>query len=121
MTAAVTTTFSISTGAPVLASMLVSAGIDGEKIPLTGAQTYDVDLAMMPGTGVQALLVSVDLKDAAGLAATADVRINFTPGGYVVLPPGGALALAAPGTAAGITTLQLVSTANAVVRVSAQG
>ncbi len=98
-----------------------SASIADEVIPLTGAQTYAVDLAMMPAAGLQGLKVSVDRLDAAGLAATASVRVTLTPGGFVDVMPGGAITLATPATAAGITGLSLVSTANALVRVSAIG
>lgn len=100
-------------------TLTASASIPGEVIPLTGAVTYAVDLAMMPAAGLQGLQVSIDRTDAAGNAVSAPVRVTMTPGGYVDLKPGGALAIASPGTAAGITALTLTSTANAVVRVAA--
>lgn len=106
---------------PVSASVTYTAATGDQVIPLTGAQTYDVDLAMMPTAGVQALLVSVDLVDSAGVGVTAPVQVNLTPGGFVMVQPGGGLSIAAPNTADGVTGLQLVSAANAVVRVSAYG
>lgn len=98
-----------------------SASIAGEVIPLTGAQTYDVDLVMMPSAGLQGLMVSVDRLDAAGAVASAAVRVTMTPGGYVDVMPGGAVTIASPGIAAGVTGLSLTSTANALVRVSGIG
>lgn len=93
----------------------------GLMLPLTGAQTYNVDLAMMPGTGLTGLVVSVDKTDAFGGAVTAPVKVVFT-NGYLWIPPGGAMSVAAPALASGgITSLSLVTTANAVVHVSACG
>jgi hypothetical protein len=93
----------------------------GEVIPLTGAQTYTPDLAMLPTAGAQGLLVSVDRTDAAGLPATAPVRVTLTPGGYVDVMPGGFIHLASPGIAAGVTAMTLASTANAVARLTLIG
>lgn len=117
------TTFSANAGsrAPSVTLTYTAATGEGETIPLTGAQTYAVDLAMLPAAGAQGLLVEVDLKDAAGVAATAPVRVTLTPGGYVDMMPGGFLVVAAPGTAAGVTAMTLTSTASALVRVSAYG
>lgn len=98
-----------------------TASTGQQTIPLTGATTYAVDLAMMPGAGVQMLEVTVDRLDADGAAATDDVRVNFTPGGYVMLPPRGGIVLLAPGAAAGVTGLELVTTANALVKLIAHG
>jgi hypothetical protein len=113
---------SLPPAAQVSVSITYTAATGAQVIPLTDAQTYDVDLAMMPTAGLQALLVSVDAVLSDGSTpATDPVRVNLTPGGYVMVPPGGGLGIAAPGTAAGVTGLQLVSTESAVVRVSAYG
>lgn len=96
-----------------------AAIIPGETIPLTGAMTYNVDLAMMPAAGLQGLMITIAKTDANGAPVSVPVRVNLTPGGYVMLPPGGGLALAAPLLAASITGISLVSTANALARVSA--
>lgn len=98
-----------------------SAQVGAETIPITGAGTYVVDLAMMPATGLQGLLVGVDRTDPIGGIVTAPVKLLFT-GGFIWLPPGGALGLAAPLLAAnGITSLSLVTTAACIVHVTANG
>jgi hypothetical protein len=114
-------TISFPAADPFSCSATYTASTGQQEIPLTGAQTYTVDLAMMPADGVQMLLVTVDRLDADGAAATDPVRVALTPGGYVDLPPRGALAVLAPGTEGGITGLTLTSTANALVRLVANG
>lgn len=105
---------------PSTTPLSVTGYISGEVIPLTGAMTYTVDLAMMPAAGLQGLVVTVDRIDAYGAAVVAPVRVTFT-GGFADVKPGGGFGLSSPGTVAGITSLTLTSTANALVRVTAGG
>lgn len=98
-----------------------AAQVGAETIPISGAGTYVVDLAMMPATGLQGLLVSVDKVDPIGGIVTAPVKVVFT-GGFLWLPPGGGFGLAVPMLAAnGITSLSLVTTAPCVVHLTALG
>lgn len=96
-------------------------GPSNETIPLTGSQTYNVDLAMLPANGAQAWMVRVDMVDASGAPVSTPVRVNFTPGGYRYVVPGGFVAECAPKGSVGVTALQLVSTANAVAHVTVMG
>jgi hypothetical protein len=121
MSFAVTASSSIAPGDSGLATVVCTAGEPGLAIPLTGVQTYNVDLAMIPSNGAQAWMVRVDALDASGAVAAAPVRVNFTPGGYRYVSPGGWLVEAAPKTGVGVTALQLVSTANALVHVTVFG
>lgn len=98
-----------------------TVAIPGETIALTGSQTYNVDLAMLPSNGAQGWMVRVGTTDANGAPVSTPVRVNFTPGGYRYIPPGGWIQEAAPHTTVGVTALQLVSTANALVTISAVG
>jgi hypothetical protein len=116
-----TATISIPGADPFQASATWGAATGQQEIPLTDAETYDVDLAMMPSAGVQMLLVTVGALDGDGVAAEDPVRVNLTPGGYVMLPPRGGICLLAPGVAAGVTGLQLVSSKNALVKLIAYG
>jgi hypothetical protein len=103
------------------ATLAYNALVPGEQIPILGAGTYNVDLAMMPATGLVYLGVSVGLVDSLGGTVTAPVKVVFT-NGYAWVPPGGFVAIAAPGLASGgVTSLSLVTTANAVVTVTAAG
>lgn len=78
---------------------------------------------LMPSTGAQLLLVTVDPVDDTGLALTAPVTVTLTgtTHGTVVLTAGGALAIASPGTTGGPTGISITTTAPAVVRVSGEG
>lgn len=108
---------------PLGASSVVSytAIVPGETLPIAGAGTYVVDLAMMPAAGLTWLQVSVGKTDALGATVTAPVHVTFT-GGAVWVPPGGLLAIAAPALASGgVTSLSLVTTAAALVTVTAIG
>lgn len=104
------------------ASLVYSALVPGEQIPILGANAgYNIDLAMMPATGLAYVNVSVGLVDSLGGTVTAPVKVVFT-NGYAWVPPGGFIAIAAPSLASGgITSLSLVTTANAVVTVTAMG
>lgn len=98
-----------------------SAQVPAEGIPIYTAETYNIDLAMMPATGLQALLVSVDKIDPNGGQVSAPIKVVFT-GGFIWLGPGGACALATPPLAVnGITSVSIVTTAPCVVHVTALG
>lgn len=95
--------------------------IPGEGLPIAGAGTYVVDLAMMPAAGLAYLEVHVAKADANGGVVTAPVKVMFT-GGYLWVPPGGFCSVAAPGLASGgITSLSIVTTAAALVSVTGLG
>lgn len=100
----------------------------GLRIELTGAQTYTIDLAMMPAEGLKALLVVVETVDADNNPITAPVTVRWTSNGVQKeeeLSPSvdqaAFLAIGSPAPVNGITALEIESTANAVVRVSALG
>lgn len=104
---------------------LPHTGIGGAgRIQLTGAQTYDIDLAMMPTAGLKGLVVQVDATDGAGDTVTTPVTLQWTSNATVKseeLSPGGFLALCSPSPVNGITALSIITTANAVVHVTAIG
>lgn len=112
---------SLAPGDAAQALLTVTGSEPGLLIALTGSQTYNIDLAMIPANGCQCWMVRVEMTDANGAPVSAPVRVNFTPGGYRMIPPGGAILEMAPKTTVGITTLQLVSTANALVHVTVGG
>ncbi len=120
MTTTAIASASLTPGDAAQASLTVTGAESGLLIALTGSMTYDIDLAMLPAAGCQGWLVRIETLDAAGAPVSAPVRVNFT-GGYRMLPPGGFICEGAPHTTTGITTLQLVSTANALAHVSAAG
>lgn len=95
--------------------------IPGEAIPIAGAGTYVVDLAMMPATGLAYLEVHVAKVDGSGGIVVAPVKVVFT-NGFLWVPPGGFIAVAAPALATGgIMALSLVTTAAAICTVTAGG
>lgn len=116
---------SLTAPAPMAPSVLLTyRGFSSDRLELTGAQTYEIDLAMMPAAGLKGLLVEVETKDAAGATVTAPITLTWTSDGdpkSEELSPGGFFALASPTPTAGITALSIVSTANCIVRVTALG
>lgn len=78
---------------------------------------------LIPATGAQILVVTVDAVDDTGLALTAPVTVTLTgtTHGAVVLTAGAAFAIASPGTTGGPTGISITTTAPAVVRVQAVG
>lgn len=122
----ITLAASLTGPAPMAPSVLLAyRGFTGAvRLELTGAQTYEVDLAMMPAEGLKGLLVEVETKDAAGATVTAPITLTWTSNGdpkSEELSPGGFFALASPTPTNGITALSIVSTANCIVRVTALG
>jgi hypothetical protein len=110
------------------AALTFTGGGGPGRLELTGAQTYVVDLAMMPAAGLRGLLVVVDSLDAAGTAITAPVTLTWTSNAVAksekLMPSADApafLALANPSPVTGITALSIVTTANAVVHVACLG
>ncbi len=105
----------------------VGVTFDGEthlRLELTGAQTYAVDLAMMPTVGLKGLRVFVDIKDAAGATVSTPITLRWTSNSVQKseeLSPGGVFQLGSPSPTHGITALDIISTANAVVYVNAVG
>lgn len=100
----------------------------GLRLELTGAQTYVIDLAMMPAAGLRGLLVVLESLDAAGSPVTAPITVECARGeetsSFEVSATAteiGFLALGSPDPTAGITGLSIVSTASCVVRVTALG
>lgn len=94
------------------------------RLALTGAQTYPIDIAMMPSAGLRGLRIAYATTDAAGVAVTAPLSIRLTVASVVQtlpLSPGGFLALADPSPSSGITAISIVTTGNAVVSVEALG
>lgn len=121
-------TFSASLTGPAPVAPSVSLTYHGHthlgRLELTGAQTYDVDLAMMPAAGLKGLLVELDTKDAAGATVTDAVSVRWTSNSVQKseeLSPGGFFALCSPTPVNGITALSIISTANAIVRLTALG
>ena len=108
--------------AQVTVSYRGSTGL--QRLELTGAQTYTVDLAMMPAAGLRGLHVTVDDHDAAGAPVTTPIRIGWTSNAISKseeLSPGGVFQIASPRPVAGITALSIITTANAVVHLAALG
>lgn len=110
------------------AAITYTGGGGPGRLELTGAQTYVVDLAMMPAAGLRGLLVVVDSLDAAGSAISAPVTLTWTSNAVSksekLMPSTDApafLAIGNPAPVTGITALSIVTTANAVVHVSALG
>lgn len=94
------------------------------RLELTGAQTYDFDLAWAPSEGLKGLVITFDTTDGAGAAVEDPITLTWTSN--VVskseeLSPGGAFLLCSPTPTNGITALSIVTTANAIVRVAALG
>ena len=116
-----TASSSLQPGDAAQATLTGTPAVPGETIPLTGSQTYNVDLAMLTANGAQGWMVRIDTVDANGAPVSVPVRVNFVPGGYRMISPGGWIAEVSPKTTVGITSLQLVSTANAIAHVTAVG
>jgi hypothetical protein len=100
----------------------------GLRLELTGSQVYEVDLAMMPAEGLRGLLVIVEAVDQGGNPIAAPVVVRWTSNAVEKeeeLAPGVGLAafflLCSPAPTAGITALEIESTADAVVIVHALG
>jgi len=94
------------------------------RLELTGAQTYPVDLGMIPAEGCKGVLVLVGEKDAAGAALTAPVTLRRTSNAVSKdeeISGGGAFMIASPSPANGITAISIVTTANAVVQIIVLG
>lgn len=107
-------------------SVQYTGAYEAPRIAITGAGTLTLSdfSALLPATGAQILLVTLDAVDGAGLALTAPVNfvMTGTTHGTMQLPiAGGAFAIVAPGTMGGVTGLAIVTTGNAVVRVQAAG
>lgn len=107
-------------------SVQFAGAYQAPRIVIAGAGTLALsDLtALLPATGAQILLVTLDPTDNAGLPLAAPVRFNLTgtTNGTLWLPiAGGAFAIVAPGTVSGVTGLSIVTTSTAIVRVSATG
>lgn len=95
-----------------------------DPIQITGAQTYAIDLAMMPAAGLRVLRVEVDTTDAAGDTVSTPITLQYTANNVqhsLELSPGGHVGIASPAPTNGITALSIITTANAVVRVTAAG
>lgn len=111
--------------APNASVQVVFHGSTGEqRIELTGAQTYAIDLVMVPTAGLRGLRVVYEPLAADGTAASANITIRRTVNGVSrdePLSPGGWLAFADPAPTAGTTALSIISTADAVVRVLGLG
>lgn len=114
----------------VSAALTYEGASPGLRLRLTGAQTYVVDLAMIPSAGLRGLLVILDPLDADGSPVTAPITLTWTSNsvsksqelsaGTAPQVPG-FFALASPDPTHGITALSIVTTANAVVHVTAFG
>lgn len=98
-------------------------GLDTGSITLGG---FD----QLPTAGAQLLLITLDATDDTGLPITAPVCFNLsgTTSGTIWLGGevggvwfGGQFSIAAPGTARGVTGLEIVTTAPCVVRVQCVG
>lgn len=107
----------IGTSTPILYTALVP----GIVIPIATAETYVIDLAMMPATGLTYLQVSLGTIDAIGGAVVTPVKVVFT-NGYAWIGPGGSITIATPALASGgVTGLSIVTTMPAVVTVTLAG
>ena len=109
---------------PVRVSLQYDASASLGRLPLTGAQTYEVDLALIPAAGLKGLLIYVERVDAAGAEVTTPISMAWTSNGddkSEELSPGGALLLVSPNPQHGITALSIVTTSNALVHVYALG
>lgn len=107
-------------------SVQYTGAYEAPRVAITGAGTLTLAdfAALLPTTGAQLLLITLDATDDGGLPLTAPVRFNLsgTTSGTIWLPiGGGAFAIVAPGTTIGVTGLAIVTTDNAVVRVQAVG
>lgn len=98
------------------------------RLALTGAQTYVIDLAMMPAAGLRGLLVVLESLDAAGSPVTAPITVEWSRGETIheievsaTATEIGFFSLGSPDPTAGITGLSIISTASCVVRVTACG
>lgn len=94
------------------------------RLELTGAQTYEIDLAWAPSEGLKGLVVTLDTADAAGAVVEDPIAITWTSNAVSKseeLSPGGAFLICSPTPTNGITALSIVTTANAVVRLAALG
>lgn len=121
-----TLSFALTGPTPLAASVaLTYRGFSNAgRVELTGAQTYEIDLAMMPAAGLKGLCVQIDTVDAANNTVTASITLTWTSNGTEKseeLSPGGFLALGSPSPTNGITALSITSTANAVIHVTALG
>lgn len=95
-----------------------------QRLALTGAQTYAVDLAMMPAAGCKALRLRYETTDALGADVTASITVMFTSSAVaksMSFGPGAEIQIADPNVVAGITALSVTTTGNALVYVSAVG
>jgi len=124
--------FSVSIDGPLprsQASQLLYHGHGGAgRIVLTGAMSYDVDLAMIPAAGLKGLLVVVDPLDASDVVVTDPVIVTWTADGVessIALRPvetaAAWVAIACPSPVDGIVGLTLTSTSDAVAHVVALG
>ena len=100
----------------------------GLRLELTGAQTYVIDLAMMPAAGLRGLLVVLESLDAAGSPVTAPITVQWSRGEEIhdievsaTATEIGFISLGSPDPTAGITGLSIITTASCVVRVTACG
>jgi len=90
-----------------------------DEVPLSGAGTYNVDVAMFASlAGIGAKFISVEVQaDASPAAAAVMVQVNAGGAtGQFELAPGGFLIYSNPDpTADGVLSMELVHTADATV------
>lgn len=95
-----------------------------QRLELAGAQTYNVDLAMMPPSGCCAVEVTSEAQDDAGNAITAPVVLSITSNAQtktLELMPGGLFAHVDPNPSHGITGLSITTTVTSILHVTAFG
>ena len=102
-----------------------AAGGPGQ-LPLTGAQTFVVDLTMFGGASIKGIVIVMDTVDVDGVAVSTPVTLRRVVNSVTInepLGPGDVFALSnlsASGTT-GTTALTIVSTANALLHVAVLG
>lgn len=130
MTVAATFGFSLTGPVPSAATVnLTARGVGGApRVELTGAQTYEIDLEMMPAEGLKGMLVVLEPLDAEGSPIEAPITVTWTSNSVekseeisATTDRPGFIALCSPSPVNGITALSIVTTANAVVHVTALG
>jgi len=89
------------------------------RYELAGAGTQAVDLSSLPSTGAKMLVVQVD-PDASPAAAPINLRINSGTDDWEI-DTGGFLAHGSPEPVVGITTLDIIHTADVKVWIWAFG
>lgn len=100
------------------------SGAAGMPLTLTGSGTKDVDLGTIPGAGLKALLIEVDLASPTPGSTPAPifVRLNGAgAAGQTEISPGGFMALGSPTPAAGITAITIAYASDVRVWIRALG